>query len=67
MSLYNRNPLEPFTRANSDDVNNETAKIEAAINQLEALITGIVGGTGSPALHLARLRRQRGRHGQLRP
>jgi hypothetical protein len=48
MSLYNRNPLEPFTRANSDDVNAETAKIEAAIDQLEQLLTGIVAGTGIP-------------------
>ena len=44
MSLYNRTELEPFTRANADDVNNETSKIKAAIDQLYDMVNSLQGG-----------------------
>lgn len=54
MSLYNRTALEPFTRANADDVNNETAKIKAAMDQIEAMITSLQEGGGAGGDGIAR-------------
>lgn len=45
--LYNRTPLEPHTRANADDVNNETAKIASAITQLTLMVQALQEGGGS--------------------
>lgn len=44
-SLYNRSPLSPFTRANSEQVNAELAKVQAAIDTLTQRQDDIVAGT----------------------
>jgi hypothetical protein len=45
--LYNRTEIAPRTRADAEDVNQETAKIVAAINALETLINNLLIDAGA--------------------
>lgn len=47
MSLYNRTAIPDHTRADASDVNQETAKIAAAIDALETLINNLLIGAGA--------------------
>jgi hypothetical protein len=52
--LYNRTALEDHTRANADDVNNETAKIKAAIDSIVAMVSALQEGGGGSGDGIAR-------------